>query len=172
MKTNLNAWLIRYLSLVSQTKGFTLIELLIVIIIIGVLSAIAIPNFMNQIGRARETEAKSALGIISRGQQAYHYEHRRFYNGSGLDSFVGFSSTGKYYEFTSNSSTDTDKAFHTAYARDPVQTHARDFAAGVYYAASSYSQTICMADAVDADGLSSSVQAQNDGSCSGGAVIK
>jgi type IV pilus assembly protein PilA len=68
-------------NLVSKKKGaegFTLIELLVVIIIVGVLAAIALPSFLNQIGKARGSEAKSTLGTINRSQQAYRLENGQF----------------------------------------------------------------------------------------------
>jgi type IV pilus assembly protein PilA len=68
-------------NLVSKKKGaegFTLIELLVVIIIVGVLAAIALPSFLNQIGKARGSEAKSTLGTINRSQQAYRLENGAF----------------------------------------------------------------------------------------------
>ena len=40
-------------------KGFTLVELMIVIVIVGVLSAVALPQFLNQTGKAKLTEAKT-----------------------------------------------------------------------------------------------------------------
>jgi len=40
-------------------KGFTLVELMIVIVIVGILSAVALPNFLNQTGKAKLTEAKT-----------------------------------------------------------------------------------------------------------------
>lgn len=61
-----------------NNSGYTLIELLVVIIIIGILSAIALPSFLNQASKARSSEAKNNLGAILRAQQAYYLENREF----------------------------------------------------------------------------------------------
>ena len=58
----------------STQKGFTMIELLVVILILASLAIIALPNFLSQVGRAREVEYQNALGAINRAQQAHHFE--------------------------------------------------------------------------------------------------
>jgi type IV pilus assembly protein PilA len=55
-------------------QGFTLIELLVVVLMIGALSAIALPSYLNQAAKARASEARSALGAINRAQQVYYLE--------------------------------------------------------------------------------------------------
>ena len=62
----------------KESAGFTLIELLVVIIIIGILSAIALPSFLNQANKARESEAKQYVGSMNRAQQASYLEKTSF----------------------------------------------------------------------------------------------
>lgn len=56
-------------------KGFTLIELMIVVAIIGILAAIAIPNFLKFQAKAKQAEAKSNLSAIYVAQLSYFGEH-------------------------------------------------------------------------------------------------
>ncbi len=79
MKTELKAkFLQNILRNKKEDEGFTLIELLVVIIIIGILSAIALPSFLNQANKAKQSEAKTIIGSMNRAQQTYFLESGKF----------------------------------------------------------------------------------------------
>ena len=66
---------------IRNRKGFTLVELMIVVAIIGILAAIAIPNFLQFRLKAKTSEAKSNLGAIRSTEVAYFAEWN-FYIGN------------------------------------------------------------------------------------------
>jgi len=59
-------------------KGFTLIELMIVVAIIGILAAIAIPNFLKFQAKSKMSEAKTNLGAIYTGQLSFFGEQNSY----------------------------------------------------------------------------------------------
>ncbi|MBW4551319.1 MAG: prepilin-type N-terminal cleavage/methylation domain-containing protein [Aphanocapsa sp. GSE-SYN-MK-11-07L] len=67
-----------YIARSTSAQGFTLIELLVTVLIIGILSAIALPSMLNQANRAREAEAKNYVGAVTRAQQAYRLQNPTF----------------------------------------------------------------------------------------------
>merc|ERR1719379_2523917 len=56
-------------------KGFTLVELMIVIGIVGILSAVALPNFLSQTNKARATEAQSQISAAFKNATALYLEN-------------------------------------------------------------------------------------------------
>lgn len=78
MKAELKVKFLQHLNHKKQNKGFTLIELLIVSILIGIMSALALPSFLSQASKAQQSEAKSYVGAIMRAQQAYRLENPSF----------------------------------------------------------------------------------------------
>ena len=61
-----------------KKTGFTLIELLIVVAIIGILAAIAIPNFLNAQVRAKIARAKSDMRTLSTGLEQYYVDYNHY----------------------------------------------------------------------------------------------
>ncbi|MBN1794793.1 MAG: prepilin-type N-terminal cleavage/methylation domain-containing protein [Candidatus Omnitrophica bacterium] len=57
-----------------MNKGFTLIELVMVIVILGILAAIAIPKFVNLQDSARQAAADGSIGAIRTAVSAYYAE--------------------------------------------------------------------------------------------------
>ncbi|MGA7104903.1 MAG: prepilin-type N-terminal cleavage/methylation domain-containing protein [Candidatus Deferrimicrobiaceae bacterium] len=63
-----------------KNKGFTLIELMIVVAIIAILAAIAIPNFMSFVVKTKRTEAKTNLEAIYKAEISWFGEYDYFSN--------------------------------------------------------------------------------------------
>ncbi len=56
----------------KNTKGFTLVELSVVIVIIGVLAAFAVPRFRNAVERSKASEAFNYLSAVATAMERYH----------------------------------------------------------------------------------------------------
>jgi prepilin-type N-terminal cleavage/methylation domain-containing protein len=78
-------------------KGFTLVEVLIVVIIIGILAAIGIPQFAASIEKAKGGEARAGLGHIQTGEKVYYAENEAY---TTLPSELDITLSQKYWTFT------------------------------------------------------------------------
>jgi general secretion pathway protein G/type IV pilus assembly protein PilA len=71
------AWFVKALN--KDEKGFTLIELIVVIAILGILAAIAVPRVTGSLNTAKENANKANLKIIQDAVERYHVEHNDSY---------------------------------------------------------------------------------------------
>ncbi|MBD2295328.1 prepilin-type N-terminal cleavage/methylation domain-containing protein [Anabaena sphaerica FACHB-251] len=79
MKSDFKRQLLGYILPKKQDNaGFTLTELIIVTVIIGILSAIALPSILSRANKSKQTEAKLYTGSMNRAQQAYYLENTAF----------------------------------------------------------------------------------------------
>lgn len=89
----------------SDLAGFTLIELMVVIVILGVLVAIAIPTYTTQIRKSRRTEAKTALvDLAGREERYYNTNNNQYTNNPSALGYTGTVATfvvgSGYYSVT------------------------------------------------------------------------
>ena len=64
----------------NRMRGVTLLELMVVVVIIGILTAIAFPNYQEFTARAKRTEAKSVLLEIASNQERFYLNANSFGN--------------------------------------------------------------------------------------------
>ncbi|KZL48679.1 general secretion pathway protein GspH [Nodularia spumigena CENA596] len=170
MKSELKAKFLQHiLNKKKDESGFTLIELLVVIIIIGILSAIALPSFLNQAAKAKQTEAKSYVGAVNRAQQAHRIENTTF--ASNLTVLeIGTPTETVNYKYEIKNATDESTLFEAA-TKDAKSL--KSFAGGVVILTTGQtSAAACQTTGVGATPPTVALAPANPAACSSGEVMK
>lgn len=93
----------------KTNAGVTLMELMIVIVVIGILAAIAVPSYRNYIVRANRSDAKasllSAAGVLER---CYTRFNTYAFSATGCTASFGTNSANNHYTITAPTRTDTE----------------------------------------------------------------
>ena len=113
------------MQLFGARRAFTLIELLIVVAIIAILAAIAVPNFLEAQTRSKVARVKNDQRVIANGQQQYFLEwnqYTRDQDNSLPDIPPGSVGENGYTQLT------TPVAYLTSYLTDPFSPQQRNFA--------------------------------------------
>jgi type IV pilus assembly protein PilA len=133
MKTDFQTKFLQHLLNKKDNAGFTLIELLVVIIIIGILSAIALPSFLNQANKAKQSEAKTYIGSMNRAQQAYYLEKDTFIGAAtGIPKLgLGIRTNTTYYSYVISGTAAAGKFTNVTNQARPASTSLKAFIGGV-----------------------------------------
>lgn len=78
-------------AVIKSQKGFSLVELMVVVAIIGILAAIAVPNYQRFTAKSKQAEAKSNLSAVYSAERAFFAEWQTFQGGFAI---VGYQPTG------------------------------------------------------------------------------
>jgi type IV pilus assembly protein PilA len=154
MNSNFKFRLLSHLTNKKENKGFTLIELLVVVIIIGVLAAVALPNLLGQVGKARESELKNAAGTINRSQQSYHFEKQTFAEGADSAASLNLLGIKLPTQYLTGATIDATAGTATVFTSNTnaVNDGTRGYSGYIAYSAGNYTQILCQTDTVTDNG--------------------
>ena len=89
----------------GKNAGFTLIELLVVVLIIGILAAVALPQYQKAVSKSRTTEAIVTLKSIIDAEEVYYMANGAYTDDLSLLD-VQVNPTGKYFKYSCNTGGD------------------------------------------------------------------
>lgn len=92
----------RYVCLLRKQVGFTLVELMIVVAIVGILSAVAYPSFMNQIKKSRRADAFAATSMVQQAQERWRSNNINYAGNTELTALATASPPGMGLSATSS----------------------------------------------------------------------
>ena len=81
-------------NVLKSNTGFSLVELMIVVAIIGVLAAVAVPQYQRYVDRSRSAEAQSVLGTLHKHQKLFYIENKHYHPGI---EFIEYHPEGPYH---------------------------------------------------------------------------
>jgi len=98
----------------EPAQGFTLVELVIVLVVAGVLAAVALPSFLDSIRKGRRSDAYAAIAAVQQAQERWRSNHAQ-YTTTLSDLDLGSSSASGYYTIELASSGASGDTLASAY---------------------------------------------------------
>jgi prepilin-type N-terminal cleavage/methylation domain-containing protein len=112
---------------VNNQHGFTLVELMIVIVIVGILAAVAIPIYQGNVKKAKMSECDAAMGTIRTSLRVFFAEHGRYpiFTGAvtGLGDSINIAPvdlSGKFFATTDYSLESDDSTYTITCEKDDI----------------------------------------------------